>query len=490
MDERTGREKLDLSSDEMRRLGYQVIDTLIDYYETRADRPVAEPLDYEALDATLTEPLPYTRTDWREVLAQFERQVVDTSNRVDHPRFFAYIPLANNFVSVMADALAAGYNIFNAVWLQGPGAAQIERLTVDWLRQIFGFPQAAGGTFVSGGSVANLTALAVAREIQLQGDMRDAVAYCSDQIHFAVSRGLRILGFAPEQLRKIASDEDYRLPIARLREAIADDRAAGARPFCVVASAGTTNTGAVDPLDDLADLCQTEDLWLHVDGAYGAPAMLTEQGKRALKGLERVDSLALDAHKWLFQPIECGVVLVRDRRWLSQTFKETSEVLKDVQLEGEEINFMYQGIQLTRQFRALKLWMSFKVFGLDAISQAIAAGFANAELAEKLLREDGFWEIVTPAQMAVVTFRYKPANDDQTLANRITHDLVGRLLDDGYAFASGTQLREKTVMRMCTNNPRTTLDEIEATIALMGKLAAALETRLKGIPASELSDHQ
>ena len=156
------------------------------------------------LKAILREPLPRAGLPWREALEQFERQVVDSSNRVDHPRFFAYIPLANNFISVMADTLAAGYNIFNAVWLQGAGAAQIERLTVDWLRQIFGLPETAGGTFVSGGSVANLTALAVAREIQLQGDMGAAVAYCSDQIHFAVSRGMRLLGFAPEQLRRAA----------------------------------------------------------------------------------------------------------------------------------------------------------------------------------------------------------------------------------------------------------------------------------------------
>ena len=477
------RETLQFSREEMREFGYHIIDTLIDYYDTRSDRPVANKLDYDALDAILHEPLPKAATPWREVLEQFDRQVVDATNHVDHPRFFAYIPLANNFVSVMADTLAAGYNIFNAVWLQGAGAAQVERLTVDWLRQIFGFTPEAGGTFVSGGSVANLTALAVARQIRLNGNMQGAVAYCSDQIHFAISRGLRVLGFMPHQLHKIPSDENFRLSPVRLQKAIAADRAAGRQPFCVIASAGTTNTGAVDPLDELADLCQQERIWLHVDGAYGAPAMLTEPGKRALKGLERVDSLALDAHKWLFQPIECGVVLVRENRWLSQTFKETPEYLKDVEQAGEEINLMYQGVQLTRQFRALKLWMSFKVFGLDAISQAIAAGFDNAELAEALLREAGCWEIVTPAQMAIVTFRYKPADGDEAQANQVTHDLVGRLLDDGFAFASGTQLREKTVLRMCTNNPRTTPEDLEQTINLMGRLAAKLEAQLRETPA-------
>ncbi len=469
------REALSFSREEMREFGYQVIDRLIDYYDGRTERPVAGALDHEALDAILREPLPRRGQPWREVLEQFEAQVVTPTNHVDHPRFFAYIPLANNFAGVMADTLAAGYNIFNAVWLQGAGAAQVERLTVDWLRQIFGFPPEAGGTFVSGGSVANLTALAVARQVRLQGDVHGAVAYCSDQIHFAISRGLRILGFAPDQLRKITSDERYRLSLPRLRAAIAEDRAAGRKPFCVIASAGTTNTGAVDPLGELADFCQREDLWLHVDGAYGAPAMLTERGERALHGLQRVDSLALDAHKWLFQPIECGVVLVRDRRWLSETFKEQPEYLKDVEQDGDEINFMYQGVQLTRQFRALKLWMSFKVFGLDAISRAIEAGFDNAELAEALLRQAGCWEIVTPAQMAIVTFRYQPSGGDEALSNRVTHDLVGRLLEDGFAFASGTQLGGKPVMRMCCNNPRTTPQDLQATINLMSELAAKLE---------------
>ena len=485
--------RLQFSGDEMRAIGYHVIDTLVDYYASRAERPVTQKLDHDTLQAMLREPLPRASSPWRDVLEQFQRQVVDTTNHVDHPRFFGYIPLANNFVSVMADALAAGYNIFNAVWLQGPGAAQIERLTVDWLRQIFNLPPGAGGTFVSGGSVANLSALAVARQIHLGGEMRDALVYCSDQIHFAISRGLRVLGFAPGQLRKIPSDEDFRISLPLLRQALAADRAAGKRPFCVVATAGTTNTGAVDPLNALADLCQQEQLWLHVDGAYGAPAMLSEKGKAALTGLERADSLALDAHKWLFQPIECGVTLVRERRWLAETFAETSagtskvqpEYLKDVAGAGEENNFMYQGIQLTRQFRALKLWMSFKVFGLDAISAAIALGFENAELAERLLREAGCWQIVTPAQMAIVTFRYKPMNSDEALANHITDELVGLLLNNGTAFASGTQLRDKTVLRLCCNNPRTTPSDLRQTVALMGKLASELEATLINMSSSK-----
>ena len=269
------------------------------------------------------------------------------------------------------------------------------------------------------------------------------------------------------------------LSLPDLKRAIAADRAEGKRPFCIVATAGTTNTGAVDPLAELADLCQQEDIWLHVDGAYGAAASMTERGKLALAGMERAHSLAMDAHKWMFQPIECGCVLVRDRRWLSQTFKESTHLLKDADQEGEELNYMYMGIQLTRHFRALKLWMSLKTFGARAMQRGIERGFELAELAESLLRDAGKWDIVTPARMAIVTFRYIPRDGDETIADEVTNALVMALARDGFAFASSTELRGKSVLRMCTNNPRTTPDDIEATVKLMGRLAEELEAELK-----------
>ena len=341
--------------------------------------------------------------------------MLTTIDHLDHPRFFAYIPSSSNFVGAMADMLASGYNIFNALYPLGTGAAVVERASIQWLRKLCGMPEEAGGIFVSGGAVANLTGLAVARQVQLNGDMSDAVVYCSDQTHFVISRGLRILGFAPGQLREIQADDGYRLPVAELERAIAEDRAAGKKPFCVAATAGTTNTGSVDPLNELADLCEREGLWLHVDGAYGASACLSEFRKRALAGIERAHSLTWDAHKWMFQPVECSAVLVRDRHWLSETFKDTAHFLSDAEAHskdevGEEMNFMYQGIQLTRYFRALKFWMSLKVFGLAAVRVAIERGFELAEMAESLLRSAGSWEIVTPAQMAIVTFRYKPGD--------------------------------------------------------------------------------
>ena len=484
MEELSLNDKFQLSRDEMRKMGYQVIDTLVEYFDTQSTARATNLMDSDAVEAISNEALPKEGLSWSEVLDQFDRQVISTLSHVDHPRNFAFIPLAGNFVGAMADTLASGYNVFNAAYKMGESASEIERVTVDWLREIFGMPKDAGGIFVSGGSVANLSALAVARQAQLAGDMRDAVAYCSDQTHFVVSRAMRILGFAPWQLREIASDENFRLSLPDLEFAIAADRAAGKRPFCVVATAGATNTGAVDPLDALADLCHRDDLWLHVDGAYGAAACLTERGKQALAGMERAHSLAMDAHKWMFQPIECGCVLVRERRWLSQTFKASPDLLKDTDQEGEELNFMYMGIQLTRQFRALKLWMSLKIFGVDAMRRAIDRGFELAEMAESFLRESGKWEIITPAQMAIVTFRYLPRDGDESLAKEVTDALVMALARDGFAFASSTKIRGKSVLRMCTNNPRTTLEDLRLTVALMGRLAADLEAELSKDKAS------
>ena len=481
------RDQLKLSANEMREMGYRIIDMLVDYTGAQSQFPVTRALDQSTFDEIMEEPLPENGSDWHDVLEQFERQVLTTIDHLDHPRFFAYIPSSSNFVGAMADTLASGYNIFNALYPLGTGAAVVERTAISWLRKLCGMPEEAGGLFVSGGAVANLTGLAVGRQVMLDGDMSEAVTYCSDQTHFVIARGLRILGFAPEQLREIHADADYRLPVAALERAIAEDRAAGKRPFCVAATAGTTNTGAIDPLNDLADLCEREGLWLHVDGAYGASACLTKFRSRMLAGIERAHSLTWDAHKWMFQPVECSAVLVRDRHWLNDTFKDRAHFLSDADAHskdavGEEMNFMYQGIQLTRYFRALKFWMSLKVFGVAAVRAAIERGFELAELAESLLRGAGSWEIITPAQMAIVTFRYRPTNGDETLANRVTGELQGAMAANGFAFASTTNLRGKTVMRLVTNNPRTTPSDLRQTVLLMGRLAADLERQLKDGP--------
>ncbi len=471
--------KLQLSADEMRRLGYRVVDQIVEHFETLADKPVTRVTPRIELEAELREPLPEEPTPVDALLDQLQRVVWPNIGNVQHPRFFAFIPSPSNFVSVMADALAAGFNPFAGNWLEGSGPAQIELVTIDWLRETIRLPETAGGLFVSGGSMANLTALAAARSSMLDNRSDDAVIYFSDQTHNSIEKALRILGFARERIRVLPSDEDFRLPVESLRQAVAEDRADGKRPFCIVANAGTTNTGAVDPLDQLADLCERENIWLHVDGAYGAAACLSERGRKLLAGIERADSLSLDPHKWLFQPFEIGCVLLRDARLLKKTFHTMAGILEDTKrAEEEEINYYDYGPQLTRGFRALKLWLSLKTFGAAAFREAINRGFEMAEFAESLLRQSDRWRIISPATFGIVTFRYVAEGCSESEINEIHRRMVEAMAEDGFAFANSTSLRGQTVMRLCAINPRTTEEDVRATIERLERFGRDIQRQL------------
>lgn len=466
-------DQLQLTPDEMRRLGYRVVDQLVEHFETLASKPVMCVSPRTDLEMRLREPIPEQPTEVNSLLDQLQRDVWSNIGNVQHPRFFAFIPSPSNFVSVMADALASGFNPFAGNWLEGSGTTQIELVAVDWLRQMCGLPETTGGLFVSGGSMANLTALAAARGAMLDHRSENAVVYFSDQTHSSFEKALRILGFAREQIRKLPSDDQFQLRMPELRRAVAEDRAAGRQPFCVIANAGTTNTGAIDPLNEIADFCAREQLWLHVDGAYGAAACLTERGRKLLAGIERADSLSLDPHKWMFQPFEIGCVLLRDARLLKKTFHTMAEYLEDTRrAEAEEINYYDYGPQLTRSFRALKLWLSLKTFGAAAFRRAIEHGFELAELAESLLRQaSSHWRILTPATMGIVTFQFVPPNTTQDEINEIHRRMVEAMVTDGFVFANSTALRGQTVMRFCTINPRTTEADIQATIQKLEQLA-------------------
>jgi glutamate/tyrosine decarboxylase-like PLP-dependent enzyme len=466
--------RLELSREQMRALGYRVIDILVEHCATLGAQRVGSKGSRAGLEALLRQPLPEQPSGPEEVLRRIERDVFAHMLHVDHPRFFAFVPSPGNFVGAMGEALAAGVNPFVGTWLAGSGPAELELVTVDWLRQICGLPETAGGLFVSGGSMANLTALAVARRVKLGDRIEDAVVYCSDQTHSAVDKGLGVLGYRPEQIRKLPSDEEFRLSPGRLEREILSDRATGKRPFCVIANAGTTNTGAVDPLVELRRLCDREGLWLHADGAYGAAAMLCEEGRRALAGLAGADSLALDPHKWLFQPFEIGCVLVREARWLRETFAVRPEYLQDAEPAEDEVNFADRGIQLSRSFRALKLWMTFQVFGAAALRQAVAWGIHLAEKAEALLRQDPRWRIVAPARLGIIAFRWAPPGLTDAEADALNTRLVERLFADGYAMVTSTVLQGRTVLRLCTINPRTAEQEVAETIHRLSAFSAGL----------------
>jgi glutamate/tyrosine decarboxylase-like PLP-dependent enzyme len=441
------------------------VDRLVEHLATLSSQPVGAKGDPAALRPALSEPAPENGSEFEAVLEQLERDILSNTMHVNHPRFFAYVPGPSNFVSAMADALISGYNVFAGTWISGSGPAAVELAVIEWLRAACGFPQGAGGLFVSGGTMANLTALAVARHVVLGDRLDGAIVYYSDQAHSSLEKALRVIGLPSENTRKIACDSDYRLPVRELERVIEKDRAAGKRPFCVIATAGTTNTGAIDPLGELSRLCKDRNLWLHLDGAYGAAAVIANRGRAVLDGMELADSLSLDPHKWLFQPFEIGCVLVRDVAQLRDTFLILPEYLKDTHQYSAEFNFTDHGLQLTRGFRALKLWMSIKVFGMAAFRAAVERGFELAEFTEAQLRKMPGWEIVTPAQMGIVCFRYRAADDAAHFR------LVQTILKDGFALITSTVLQGRTVLRACTINPRTTEADIEETLERLDRMA-------------------
>jgi aromatic-L-amino-acid decarboxylase len=459
--------RISLSEDEMRKFGYAVVDLLVEHFANVRNGPVGAKGEPAKLISLFNADPPEKGRDPNELLAQLDRDVLPNNLHVDHPRFFAFVPGPNNFVSAMADALVAGFNIFNGTWLGGSAAAAVELGVVRWLCRICGFPESAGGLFVSGGSMANLTALVAARHALLQDRIDGAVIYFSDQTHSSVERALRVIGFLPEQLRKLPSDDSFRLSIQTLRDAVAADREKGLRPFCIVANAGTTNTGAVDPLNELSELAKAEKMWLHVDGAFGAAAILSERGRQLLSGLEHADSISLDPHKWLFQSFECGCVLVRDVALLRSAFQIKADYLRDVHRATLEFNPADHGVQLTRSFRALKVWLSLQTFGVAAFREAIARGFELAELAERELRAREGWEILSPAQMATVCFRFGKNDETQT-------QLVDLVMKEQFALLTSTEVRRAVALRLCTINPRTSEQDIIDTIDHLDRLARKL----------------
>ncbi|MBZ5601083.1 MAG: aminotransferase class I/II-fold pyridoxal phosphate-dependent enzyme [Acidobacteriia bacterium] len=457
--------KLEMSPAEMRELGYRVVDLIADHFAQLPDKPVGAKGDPALLRPAFLAAPPAQPVPSGEILRRLEADVFSHILNIGHPRFFAFVPGPSNFVSAMADALASGFNVFNGSWLGGSAAAAVELAVIDWFRTWCGFPEEAGGLFVSGGSMANLTALVVARHTRLDDRTAGATIYYSDQTHSSIDRALRVIGFMPDQIRRIPSDDEFRLPLDALAARVAEDRAAGLRPFAVIANAGTTNTGAIDPLAEIAGFCEAEELWMHIDGAYGAAAVISDRGRRLLRGIDLADSLSFDPHKWLFQPIECGCVLLRDAQLLKKTYRIMPEYLADVHRNVAEVNPCDYGIQLTRGFRALKVWMSVQAFGMDAFRAAVERGFVLAEIAERKLRDMANWELVTPAQMGIVCFRRREAGE------KFYPRLHDAMLRDGFALATSTVLNGKTALRLCTINPRTTEDDIENTLDWLDALS-------------------
>jgi len=443
----------------MRLLGYRTVDALVEWLSDGGQPPLrtATPGEMEERLGSL-EPV---AAPFDDALRTLFDDVLPFSSRSAHPRFFAYVPFAGTWPGALGDFVASACNVYAGSWQESAGPTQLELRILDWFKDWIGYPAAAGGSLVNGGSAANLTALACARE-RLVGSMRDdLVVYASDQAHYSLGRAARTLGFRPDQLRVLPVGEDLRLEPAILDAAIAADEAAGRLPLLVVANGGATSTGAVDPVAELAAVCRERGVWLHVDAAYGGFAVLTERGRAALHGLALADSVTLDPHKWLYQPYECGCLLVRDGRALRRTFEIHADYLRDAEVAMGIVNFSDLGIQLTRSTRAFKLWLSLRTFGVDAFRDAIDRTLDLAQHARERIEASDALELAAPPSLGVVCFFRHGADDEDT------DGLSAALEESGIGFISTTRVHGRSALRLCILNHTSTAEDVDAVLEFL-----------------------
>jgi len=472
------RSPLDLDADAMRRLGYRVTDTIAEHLSTLRTQRVLDTLPRRATERLIAAPPPAAGSDIDALLAFLRERVFAHAAREPHPGFIAYVPSCPTFPAALGDWLATGYNFFAGVWPVAAGPNQIEVLVLDWFRTWLGMPNGSGGLLTTGGSAANLTAMIAARHAVV-GDDASRIArltvYASDQTHSSAIRAAWVAGVPRPNVRLITCDAAFRLPVDRLADAIARDRAQGLIPLMIVANGGTTNTGAVDPLGPLADLAAREGIWLHVDAAYGGFSVLADDGRRALAGLERADSVTLDPHKWLYVPFECGCVMAREPTRLKAAFQIYPDYLKDAESDGDEINFADYGEQLTRYARALKVWLSVSYFGTDALRAAISYSLSLAAHAEALVRRERDLEVLAPATLGILCFRAHPAGTDDAAALDALNERINAAVNaGGRFFISSTRIRGALSLRICPIGFRTTREDMADFVREVAGLASSV----------------
>jgi len=474
------------SADEIRRVGYRAVDLIVEHLVSMPERPVFSAFPRALAESMAHSPLPEVGQSANDVLSDFARDVAPFPFGNGHPRFYGWVNSPPTPIGIFAEALAAAMN--PSVAGGNHAAVHVERQVVSWMKELVGFPVEGMGLLVSGASVATLTGLAVARHVALarrgrnvrehglQSGEGSLVVYKGAEGHGCSQKAVELLGIGSANLRVVESDAELRLSPAALDAAIRADIAAGFIPMAVVASAGTVNTGAIDPIDAIADICREHGVWLHVDGAYGAPAIITAQYRDELAPIARADSLAVDPHKWLYVPVEAGLVLVRDAKAMRDTFSLVPPYLR---IDGDEHGvlgppwFSEFGIQQTRGFKALKVWMALKYHGVSGYRAMIENDLALAAHLASLLHAAPDFECLKPRGLSIVCFRYAPESmrgDVQSL-DALNRNVLAEMQLGGEAFVSSTVIRGQFWLRACIVNHRATEADIDAMIDVVRRIA-------------------
>ena len=465
-------------------VAHRAVDEAIGYLRNLRDRPVWQDMPRE-VERTFETRLPRSATPLSGVYREIVQTLMPYPMGNIHPRFWAWYMGASNFTGALGDFLAAvqGSNV-------GGGkhaAAKMDEQVVDWCKEMIGFPASASGTLISGGSMANIIALIVARNAKAGIDVREhGVAaiqkplrfYASDQVHNCHRKAVEAMGLGHRALERVPTGNDFRIDLDALVAVIARDRAAGFQPACVIGNAGTVNTGAIDDLHALADLATRENLWFHIDGCIGALIAIAPANAHRVRGLDRADSVALDPHKWLHAPFEVGCVLIRDAAAHRQSFAVAQEYLEKAPRGLASGEWLYEyGLQTSRGFRALKVWMALKEHGVEKFGRLIDQNIAQAHYLDKLIATEPLLESVAQTTINIVCFRYRPPDRDEPALKDLNVEIMLRLQDDGIAALSDTAVHGKHCLRVAINNHRTRRSDLDLLVREILRLGREIGSR-------------
>jgi aromatic-L-amino-acid/L-tryptophan decarboxylase len=470
---------LDPSADRLREMGAAALEWAADYLGSLRDRLITPGAGSAELRSSLAEPLPAEGRDFDRLLDTFRDVVVTGSRHNGHPRFFGYVSAPGTAVAAVADFLASVLNANLPAWRSAPAPTELERLTIEWIKEALGCHPTAGGLFTSGGSMATFSALAAARhhrcgdEVGLHGIAGHAPGlriYTSTEAHHSIHKAAALLGIGRANVRAVATADHLRMDVDDLVRRIEDDRDAGHDPFCVVATAGTVVTGAVDPLREIAGVAREYGLWMHVDACYGGFARLAPSARALFDGLAEADSIALDPHKWLYLPADCGCLLYRDPAAVLGAFTLDADYTRILHQEpAEAYAFWDYGPELSRRFRALKVWMTLAYVGSHGIGEAIESNLDCARYLAQLIDSSADFELLAPVELSIVCFRYLPpsaghgdrSTDEEHELDQLNERIMVAVQRAGSSYPSNATVNGRFAMRCCVLNYRTTRRDME-----------------------------
>lgn len=487
--ELTGEETLDPRDwEELRSLGHRMLDDMFDYLSTVREKPAWQPLP-ETVRARFMSPLPAEPQNAAAVYEEFVRDVMPYTNGNRHPRFWGWVQGNGTPVGMLADMLASGMNPHVAGFDQAP--VFVEHQVLGWLTELMGMPANTNGVLVGGGTMANITGLVVARHAKAGFDVRQLglqenshpmlTMYGSTETHGWAQKAAELTGLGNQAFHRVAIDKDFRIDLSALRDAVDRDRRAGHRPFCVIGNAGTVNTGAIDDLAALAKFCREEGLWFHVDGAFGALARIVPSLAPLVDGIEQADSLAFDLHKWMYLPFGIACVLVRDSKAHTDTFTLTASYLAQTSrgVISGGLPFAERGLELTRSFRALKVWMSLKTHGINAFSRLIEQNVKQARYAADLVEAHPDLELIAPVSLNIVCFRFAPKELPVEYLNRVNEEILLRVQESGLAVPSSTMIGGNFALRIAITNHRSKRPDFELFIKAVSEIGHSVASDSK-----------